>query len=230
MEWSISPTYDTHTDYICGRKRYGMGLQLENPPRPWILGRTGSSPIHQLEGTQGGPSSTDDFPVPQNSTILIRTDNTTSLSYINKQGGTRSLPLMELVPGQQYTYPSTQHCGHGITSKFFQEPMAIETEGFPNDQPLVGPAFNRPLRRQDHQVTTKVRIWMPDPALSTRMHSPFHGTSGRDLSQIHLGISSHGLYGRYSDPQNCFNVETVSLYHRFTRDKNKITIYMFVFI
>jgi hypothetical protein len=36
------------------------------------------------------------FPIPTNSTILIRTDNTTSLSYINKQGGTRSLPLMEL--------------------------------------------------------------------------------------------------------------------------------------
>lgn len=37
------------------------------------------------------------FPLPENSTVvLIRTDNTTSLSYINKQGGTRSLPLMEL--------------------------------------------------------------------------------------------------------------------------------------
>lgn len=37
------------------------------------------------------------FPIPRNSAILIRTDNTTSLfSYINKQGGTRSLPLINL--------------------------------------------------------------------------------------------------------------------------------------
>lgn len=172
MERSISPTYDTHTDYLCGRKRYGMGLQLENPPRPWILDHTGSSPIHQLEGTQGGPSSTDDFPSTSkfddfdtngqyDQSFLHQQARRYSLSSFNGTGY-RSL---ELVPGQQYTYPSTtyswnsqQHCGHGITSNFFQEPMAIETEGFPNDQPLVGPPFNRPLRRQDHQVTTKVRI------------------------------------------------------------------------
>ncbi|KAG0933929.1 hypothetical protein G6F57_006025 [Rhizopus arrhizus] len=36
------------------------------------------------------------FRVPKNSTIFIRTNNTTSLSYINKHGGTRSLPLLEL--------------------------------------------------------------------------------------------------------------------------------------
>ncbi|CEP10416.1 hypothetical protein, partial, partial [Parasitella parasitica] len=36
------------------------------------------------------------FHPPPNSTVLIRTDNTTSLTYINKQGGTRSLPLLEL--------------------------------------------------------------------------------------------------------------------------------------
>ena len=36
------------------------------------------------------------FQVPQNPTTLIRTDNTTSLSYINKQDRTRSLLLMEL--------------------------------------------------------------------------------------------------------------------------------------
>ena len=36
------------------------------------------------------------FKILKNITILILTDNTTSLSYINKQGGTRSLPLMEL--------------------------------------------------------------------------------------------------------------------------------------
>jgi hypothetical protein len=36
------------------------------------------------------------FPDLCNMRILIRTDNTTSMSYLNKQGGTRSLPLMEL--------------------------------------------------------------------------------------------------------------------------------------
>ncbi|KAG1143706.1 hypothetical protein G6F37_006510 [Rhizopus arrhizus] len=36
------------------------------------------------------------FRVPKNSTIFIRTGNTTSLSYINKHGGTHSLPLLEL--------------------------------------------------------------------------------------------------------------------------------------
>lgn len=36
------------------------------------------------------------FPKLRNTTVLIRTDNTTSLSYINKQGGTRSLELMNL--------------------------------------------------------------------------------------------------------------------------------------
>ncbi|KAG0732219.1 hypothetical protein G6F66_014694 [Rhizopus arrhizus] len=36
------------------------------------------------------------FPSLKNTTILIRTDNLTSLAYINKQGGTRSLPLLNL--------------------------------------------------------------------------------------------------------------------------------------
>ncbi|XP_013874757.1 uncharacterized protein LOC106525168 [Austrofundulus limnaeus] len=35
-------------------------------------------------------------PVLQNQHVLIRTDNTTVVSYINRQGGTRSLPLLEL--------------------------------------------------------------------------------------------------------------------------------------
>ncbi|OBZ81561.1 hypothetical protein A0J61_10392 [Choanephora cucurbitarum] len=33
------------------------------------------------------------FPGLMNMTVMIRTDNTTSLSYINKQGVTKSLPL-----------------------------------------------------------------------------------------------------------------------------------------
>ncbi|KAG2190858.1 hypothetical protein INT47_001454, partial [Mucor saturninus] len=36
------------------------------------------------------------FPDLHNMRILIKTDNTTSMAYMNKQGGTRSLPLMEL--------------------------------------------------------------------------------------------------------------------------------------
>lgn len=36
------------------------------------------------------------FPHLNNMRILVRTDNTTSMLHMNKQGGTRSLPLMEL--------------------------------------------------------------------------------------------------------------------------------------
>lgn len=38
------------------------------------------------------------FPHLKNMRILIRTDNITSMSYMSKQGGTQSLPLMELAP------------------------------------------------------------------------------------------------------------------------------------
>ncbi|KAI8053619.1 hypothetical protein BDF21DRAFT_481782, partial [Thamnidium elegans] len=159
-------------DHICGCQQYGMGLQLENLPGSRILDHTRSCPIHQLEGTQGGPFSTYGFPSPSKLDDFD-TNGQYNQSFLHQQARRYSLSSfdgtsyrsLELVPSQQHTYPSTtysgnsqQHCGYGISSNFFQEPMAIETEGFPNDQPLVGPTFNRSLCRQDHQVTTKVRI------------------------------------------------------------------------
>ncbi|CEP08910.1 hypothetical protein, partial, partial [Parasitella parasitica] len=95
------------------------------------------------------------FQIPTNSTILIRTDNTTSLSYINNHGGTRSLPMLELAT-QVWNW-CIQH-NIMIQAQHIKEPMANPSACLPANQPNVGTLLDRPLRRQDNQVVTKVRV------------------------------------------------------------------------
>lgn len=72
-------------------------MQLEPSPGTWLLDSHRGSSVYQLERElKAAHLALKTFPIPVNSTVMIRTDNTTSLSYINKQGGTRSLPLINL--------------------------------------------------------------------------------------------------------------------------------------
>lgn len=61
----------------------------------WTVKEAAQS-INRREELKAAHLALKTFHMPPNSTVLIRTDNTTSMSYINKQNGTRSLPLLEL--------------------------------------------------------------------------------------------------------------------------------------
>ncbi|GAN11918.1 hypothetical protein MAM1_1263d11544 [Mucor ambiguus] len=74
---------------------------------------------------------------------MLRTQQT-SLSYINKQGGTRSLPLLDIVSTPQYHDTSATHTRkaqydsrQGITVKILQEPMANTIRDFSTTQPSM---------------------------------------------------------------------------------------------
>ncbi|KAG1452532.1 hypothetical protein G6F56_007795 [Rhizopus delemar] len=101
-----------------------------------------------------------------NMTILIRTDNITSMSYNNKQGGTRSLALMELAT-------TVWRCRLRVETNLRQEHLANQTVDFPvQDSTTMGTSRYRPVRRPDHSPPTKLRILAPRPesSLVRRIH------------------------------------------------------------
>ncbi|KAG2189636.1 hypothetical protein INT46_005487 [Mucor plumbeus] len=78
MERTLDVDSYPDSNSLYGRQQHRIGLTTS----AWLLG--------QLKAARKM------FEVPKNTTILIPTNNTMSLFYINKEGGTRSFPLMGL--------------------------------------------------------------------------------------------------------------------------------------
>lgn len=118
------------------------------------------------------------FNVPANSSILIRTDNTTSLSYINKQGGTRSLPMMDLATQvwnwclERNIIIQAQHIRGIHNTKadmesrrmFFKNQWQIRPSIFQQINQLWGP-FSIDLFAADRttKLLPKYVSWLPNP-------------------------------------------------------------------
>ncbi|CEP11776.1 hypothetical protein, partial, partial [Parasitella parasitica] len=117
------------------------------------------------------------FHPPPNSTVLIRTDNTTSLSYINKQGGTRSLPLLELATEvwtwclQHKIMIQAQHI-QGLHNKiadfesrrqFFKNQWMIKPHIFQQIQQTWGPFSIDLFADRTTRLLPNYVSWMPDP-------------------------------------------------------------------
>ncbi len=73
-----------------------LGGSYEWPPCPRSVEWSPSHMAHQLPGDAGHVSSTKTFSSGHNHNVLVRTDNTAVVSYINHQGGLRSRPLYKL--------------------------------------------------------------------------------------------------------------------------------------
>ncbi len=74
-----------------------LGSGHEWPPCPRSVEWSPSHVAHQLPGDAGRVSSTETFSSDlRNHNVLVRTDNTAVVSYINHQGGLRSRPLCKL--------------------------------------------------------------------------------------------------------------------------------------
>ncbi|KAG0927513.1 hypothetical protein G6F28_012710 [Rhizopus arrhizus] len=117
------------------------------------------------------------FRIPNNTTVLIRTDNTTSLSYINKQGGIRSLPLLELATKvwnwclQRSIMIQAQHIS-GIYNNiadlesrrtFFKNQWQIKPEIFQQINQLWGPHQVDLFADRTTRLLLKYVSWLPDP-------------------------------------------------------------------
>ncbi|CEP09854.1 hypothetical protein, partial, partial [Parasitella parasitica] len=96
VEWPLNPTVNSQPNNICGHQQHGMGCSWSHRRAHgyWTAEEAAQSiKWRELKAAQLALKT---LPLPAYSTVSIRTDNTTSHSYINKQGGARSLPLLEL--------------------------------------------------------------------------------------------------------------------------------------
>ena len=116
--------------------------------------------------------------------VLVATDNTTVVSYINKEGGMRSGPLCALLwriltwctqkqVTQSPTHPRPVECGsrQAIPARPDHPDRVVSPSiGFPNYIQPVEPASNIPIGHQVQLQFTSVSP-VPDP-LATAVYSP----------------------------------------------------------
>ena len=135
------------------------------------------------------------FPSLKNITVLIYTDNTTSLLYINKQGDPLSTSdgtsngNMELVSTIQHLYTgstcsrnSQQDCRYGIPMHVHQEPMSNQAASIPMDRQDLGTSQCGPIRRPHCASPTKVCL-----VASGSWHYP-HGCVYDELDQTEESV------------------------------------------
>ncbi|KAG1259419.1 hypothetical protein G6F68_008129 [Rhizopus microsporus] len=110
------------------------------------------------------------FPHLKNMRILIRTDNITSMSYMSKQGGTQSLPLMEF---QQ------SDCGLRVSSTIPQKQLNDPLDCVPATPTVVRQKRHRSHRRPSHDPTVKIRVLAtrPEQRVDRRIHHPLEQLS-----------------------------------------------------
>lgn len=117
------------------------------------------------------------FPTLKNTTILIRTDNTTSLSYINKQGETRSLPLLNLATEvwnwclanniiiQAQHVPGVENTIADVESRrtFFKNQWQIRPQVFKQLNQLWGPHSVDLFADRTTKLLPRYVSWLKDP-------------------------------------------------------------------
>ncbi|CEP08889.1 hypothetical protein [Parasitella parasitica] len=136
------------------------------------------------------------FRLPEHSTVLIQTDDTTSLSYMNKQGGNRSLALLDLATDvwnwclQRKIVIQAQHIG-GVNNRiadmesrrtFFKNQWSINPSVFQHITYLWGPFSVDLFAGRTTKLLPKYESWLPDPGAIhtnaftipwTMFHHPF---------------------------------------------------------
>lgn len=117
------------------------------------------------------------FPDLKNMRILIKTDNTMSMVYVNKQGGTRSLPLMELATQlwkwclqRGITNQSNHIAGINNTAADYESRCPyqknncmIDRTTFLNLQRYLGPNDVDLFADRITKQLPKYVSWLPDP-------------------------------------------------------------------
>ena len=73
-----------------------VGRSLEQPDGFWDLARPVVEPAHKLAGTKSYVADLAALPQVRHTTVEVLSNNSTTVSYINKQGGTHSLTLCRL--------------------------------------------------------------------------------------------------------------------------------------
>ncbi|KAI8644280.1 hypothetical protein BD408DRAFT_127883 [Parasitella parasitica] len=132
MERLVPSPVHTCANNVCGYKQYWLAS--------WLLDATGSRTINQLSGAPKRLTWRSRLPLSrENSTILIRADNTTSLSYINKHGGIRSVhPPQDHDTSAAYQWDLQQNRRYGVSSHLFQAPMAHQAVHIQEDSDEYG--------------------------------------------------------------------------------------------
>ena len=133
----------------------------------------------------------------QNNTVLIATDNTTVIAYINKEGGMKSGPLCALLwriltwCSRSLSKPDIQASGsrQAIQTKpDYSHRMVTPPQGLPDNMQEVAQAPDRPVCNQVQQEAGQICVTSTrPPGLGNRCTQPVMGGSG----SICLPNSSH---------------------------------------
>ncbi|CEP15065.1 hypothetical protein [Parasitella parasitica] len=172
VEWTVVSSLNTNRDRICGRQQHRLGLQLETSESLGVMDTRRSIPINQLAGTSSSVLCVEDI----SDSNQLHDSHSHGQHYqpviyqqprrhsFSSDAGTSDSGL-ELVHSAQHhdtssTYPRyTQYRGrYGISENILQKPMANSSVCLSANQRNVGTLLDRPLRRQDNQVITKVRV------------------------------------------------------------------------
>lgn len=172
MKWPFSSPIDTESHHVCRCQRHGLGLLMGLSSRSRILYSRGSISIHQLEGIESGPFSSQDTP---STAELCGTnqDRQRNKSFLHQQSrryslsastGTSNRGLDMVSTTQDYDSSSTYSkqaeydCGLRVSPTISQEPMDDQATNIPTTAASMGPVINRSICRQGDQTVTKVRV------------------------------------------------------------------------
>ena len=150
----------------------GWGTHLETKLYKGSVVRQGKKATHKRSRVEGGLSSPSKFQIQcQNQTVLVATDNSTVVAYINKQGGTHSAEMCVLL------WKIMTWCHHyEITLKARQIPgclnvmadllsrsnrMVTTSAGVPSDLPKVVHASCRPIWHSSEPQASTVCVSSP---------------------------------------------------------------------
>ncbi|RCH87168.1 hypothetical protein CU097_003874 [Rhizopus azygosporus] len=95
------------------------------------------------------------------------------MSYMSKQGGTQSLPLMELAPAYG------NDCGLRVSSTIPQKQLNDPLDCVPATPTVVRQKRHRSHRRPSHDPTVKIRVLAtrPEQRVDRRIHHPLEQLS-----------------------------------------------------
>ncbi|CEP10739.1 hypothetical protein [Parasitella parasitica] len=153
VERSLDLANHTYTNHLCGREQYGLGMQLESTPSPWLLDSNRSGTVDQLARTQScfsGP--------PPNFSPFRALDSLDSngqyyqhVMHQQKRGdalfgiiGTsnRSLefvsPAQDSNSGTTHQWSEQQDSRHGIPQDLLQEPVDDQALHLPTHTTSLG--------------------------------------------------------------------------------------------
>ncbi|KAL9538098.1 hypothetical protein PS6_011638, partial [Mucor atramentarius] len=222
MERSLNPPNHANTNHLfCRCQQHGLGLQLEPTSSPWLLDPIRGRTINQLARTQSCLSGASDLS-PSRTLHRLDSDGQHYQSVIQHQQARRdslsgvigpSNRSLELVSPTQDSDSGTTHqrseqqdSRYGIPQKLLQESVDDQALSLPTHFTPLGTLLSRPIRLQDNQTVTKVRV------LATRSGRYPYGCVYHPMDQLDETVCESPMESDFScSTQDCAGETSINL-------------------